>query len=52
MDLIGQIQYLGNRLDRRSQDQPAHKNNGKKCQPDKPHTPEGSRLGQKLDTTA
>jgi len=56
MDLIGSIQYLGNRLAGRKASQnkgkPGHKNGEKKNQPDSPHLSAETRLGQKLDTTA
>lgn len=54
MDLIGNIQNLGNRLTGQKSGQkkgkPAHKD--KKSAAAEQHYPSESRLGQKLDTTA
>jgi hypothetical protein len=56
MDLIGSIQYLGNSLAGRKTSQgkekPAKKNGEKKNPADEQHSPSGTRLGQKIDTTA
>ncbi|MDO8206852.1 MAG: hypothetical protein Q7T38_03405 [Gallionella sp.] len=56
MGLIGSIKYLSNRFSGRKSSQddgkPAHKNGDKKNPENAPHYPEGTRLGQKLDTTA
>lgn len=56
MDLIGSIKYLGNRFSGRKSSQddgkPAHKNGDQKNPENAPHCPEGTRLGQKLDTIA
>lgn len=56
MNLIGSIQYLGNKLSGRkssqSKEKPAQKHGENKNPANVTHCTEDTRLGQKLDTTA